>query len=296
MKILVTGKNGQLGQSIKRLLDEKCFANLSSFSFIFTGREELNLENLESIQSYFVRNDIDIIINCAAYTKVDQAEEDQNQANLINHNAVRELAKISKKNKIKLIHMSTDFVFNGQKREPYTEDDKTSPINIYGETKLAGELAIISTMPFNSIIIRTGWVYSEFGNNFVKTMLRLGKERDELSIVADQIGTPTHAADLARTILDILPKITNEVVEIFHYSNEGVCSWYDFAKAIFDLSCISIELHPIATSQYPTVAKRPFYSVLNKEKIKDKYAVEIPQWNASLKDCLHILRKGENIF
>jgi len=290
MKILVTGKNGQLGQSIKRLLDEKCFANLSSFSFIFTGREELNLENLESIQSYFVRNDINIIINCAAYTKVDQAEEDQNQANLINHNAVRELAKISKKSKIKLIHISTDFVFNGHKKEPYTEDDKTSPINIYGETKLAGELAIISTMPFNSIIIRTGWVYSEFGNNFVKTILNLATKSNTLDIVSDQIGTPTYAYNLANLILQIVGSesfLENEKpTSIFHYSNEGKSSWYEFAKEVISISGINCHLNPINTDDYPLPAKRPKYSILSKKKISQEYALNIHHWKDALKTCL----------
>jgi len=293
MKILVTGKNGQLGQSIKRLLDEKCIANLSSFSFIFTGREELNLESLESIQSYFVRNDIDIIINCAAYTKVDQAEEDQNQANLINHNAVRELAKISKKNKIKLIHISTDFVFNGHKREPYTEDDKTSPINIYGETKLAGELAIISTMPFNSLIIRTGWVYSEFGNNFVKTILNLATKSNTLDIVSDQIGTPTYAYDLANLILQIVGSesfLENEKpTSIFHYSNEGKSSWYEFAKEVISIAGINCHLNPINTEDYPLPAKRPKYSILSKKKISQEYALNIDHWKDALKACLQNL-------
>ena len=290
MKILVTGKNGQLGQSIKRLLDEKCFANLSSFSFIFTGREELNLENLESIQSYFVRNDIDVIINCAAYTKVDQAEEDQNLANLINHNAVRELALISKKNKIKLIHISTDFVFNGHKREPYTEDDKTSTINIYGETKLAGELAIISTMPFNSIIIRTGWVYSEFGNNFVKTILNLATKSNTLDIVSDQIGTPTYAYDLAYSILHIVSSekfLQNEKpTAIFHYSNEGKSSWYEFAKEIISIAGINCHINPIKTEDYPLPAKRPKYSILSKKKISQEYALNIHHWKDALRACL----------
>ena len=290
MKILVTGKNGQLGQSIKRLLDEKCIANLSSFSFIFTGREELNLESLDSIQSYFVRNDIDIIINCAAYTKVDQAEEDQNQANLINHNAVRELAKISKKSKIKLIHISTDFVFNGHKKEPYTEDDKTSPINIYGETKLAGELAIISAMPFNSIIIRTGWLYSEFGNNFVKSILNLATKNNTLDIVSDQIGTPTYAYDLAYSILHIVSSekfLQNEKpTAIFHYSNEGKSSWYEFAKEVISIAGINCHLNPIKTEDYPLPAKRPKYSILSKKKISQEYALNIHHWKDALKACL----------
>ena len=293
MKILVTGKNGQLGQSIKRLLDEKCFANLSSFSFIFTGREELNLETLESIQSYFVRNDIDIIINCAAYTKVDQAEEDQSQANLINHNAVRELAKISKRNKIKLIHISTDFVFNGHKKEPYTEDDKTSPINIYGKTKLAGELAIISTMPFNSIIIITGLVYSEFKNNFVKTILNLATKSNTLDIVSDQIGTPTYAYDLAHSILHIVSTehfLENEKpTAIFHYSNKGKSSWYEFAKEIISIAGINCHLNPIKTEDYPLPSERPKYSILSKKKISQEYALYIHHWKDALKACLQNL-------
>ena len=293
MKILITGKNGQLGKSIKRLLDEKCIDNLSFFSFIFTSREELNLENLENIQSYFVSNDIDVIINCAAYTKVDQAEEDQNQANLINHNAVRELAKISKKNKIKLIHISTDFVFNGHKREPYTEDDKTSPINIYGETKLAGELAIISTMPFNSLIIRTGWVYSEFGNNFVKTILNLATKSNTLDIVSDQIGTPTYAYDLANLILQIVGSesfLENEKpTSIFHYSNEGKSSWYEFAKEVISIAGINCHLNPINTEDYPLPAKRPKYSILSKKKISQEYALNIDHWKDALKACLQNL-------
>jgi dTDP-4-dehydrorhamnose reductase len=293
MKILVTGKNGQLGQSIKRLLDEKCFASLESFSFIFTSREELNLENLESIKLYFVRNDIDIIINCAAYTKVDQAEEDQNQANLINHNAVRELAKISQKNKIKLIHISTDFVFNGHKRKPYTEDDKVSPINIYGETKLAGELAIISAIPLNSIIIRTGWLYSEFGNNFVKTILNLATKNNILDIVSDQIGTPTYAYDLAHSILHIVSTehfLENEKpTAIFHYSNEGKTTWHEFAEEIVSIAGINCHLNPIKTEDYPLSAMRPKYSILSKKKISHEYALNINHWKDALKACLQNL-------
>ena len=293
MKILVTGKNGQLGQSIKRLLDEKSIANLNSFSFVFTSREELNLENLESIQSYFVSDDIDVIINCAAYTNVDEAEEDQNQANLINHNAVKELAKISKKNKIKLIHISTDYVFNGHKSKPYTEDDKASPINIYGETKLAGEQAIISIMPFNSIIIRTGWVYSEFGNNFVKTVLNLAKKNNTLNIVSDQIGTPTYAYDLAHSILNIVS--TEQFLEnekqtaIFHYSNEGKSTWYEFAKEIISIAGINCHLNPIKTEDFPLPANRPKYSILSKKKILKEYALNINHWKDALKACLQNL-------
>ena len=285
MNILVTGSNGQLGSEIKDLA-----LNYKKFNFFFKDLPELDICDIDQLEVFFTQNKINTVINCAAYTKVDQAEEDQNQANLINHNAVRELAKISKKNKIKLIHISTDFVFNGHKREPYTEDDKTSPINIYGETKLAGELAIISTMPFNSIIIRTGWVYSEFGNNFVKTILNLAKKNDVLDIISDQFGTPTYAYDLAFLILHIINTDkflqNNKSSEILHYSNEGKSSWYDFAKEIIDISGIDCQLNPIGARDYPLAAKRPKYSILSSKKVSEEYDVSIEHWKDALKICL----------
>jgi|APSaa5957512493_1039668.scaffolds.fasta_scaffold13552_2 dTDP-4-dehydrorhamnose reductase len=290
MRILITGKNGQLGQSIKKIVDERKFPNLINYEFVFIGREELNLEDIASIKPYFDINEFNIIINCAAYTKVDKAEENQKQANLINHTAVRELAKIAKTNNIKLIHISTDFVFNGLKEGPYNENDATSPLSIYGETKLAGELAIMETMNLNSLIIRSGWVYSEFGNNFVKTILKLALTKSSLDIVSDQYGTPTYAYDLAFSILYIITTEkfleNNKSSEILHYSNKGESSWYEFAKEIIRISETNCQLSPIKTKDYPLPAKRPKYSVLSNKKISGTYDLVIKHWKDALKECL----------
>jgi len=290
MKILVTGKNGQLGQSINKIVDEKKIAQLSNFDFVFVGREELNLEYIENFKSYFDINEFDIIINCAAYTEVDRAEEDQRQANLINHIAVKELAKIAKSSNIKFIHISTDFVFNGRKETPYIEDDVTMPLNIYGETKLAGELALMSIMKSNSLIIRAGWVYSEFGNNFVQTILNLAKKNDMLDIVSDQVGTPTYAYDLAFSILCIVVSdkfLENaKLSEIFHYANHGESSWLEFAKEIIRISGINCQLIPIRAEDYPSAAKRPKYSILSNKKILHEYDLKVRHWKDALKDCL----------
>ena len=293
MRILVIGKNGQLGQSIKKNVDEKKIHDLNNYDFVFIGREELNLEHIENIKSYFDLNEFNIIINCAAYTKVDEAEENHKQANLINNIAVREIAKIAKTKNIKLIHISTDFVFDGSKKKPYTEDDATSPLNIYGETKLAGELGVMSIMETNSLIIRTSWLYSEFGNNFVKTILNLATKNNSLDIVSDQIGAPTYARDLADSILHIVSTenfIGNEKpTAIFHYSNEGKSSWYEFAKEVISISGISCHLNPIKTEDYPLPAKRPKYSILSKKKISQEYALNIDHWKVALKTCLQNL-------
>jgi dTDP-4-dehydrorhamnose reductase len=220
---------------------------------------------------------------------VDKAEEDKINADLVNRKAVKKLAKISKEKSIKLIHISTDYVFDGTAFRPYCEEYQTNPNSVYGQTKLDGENEMIKINPHNSIIIRTSWVYSSFGNNFVKTMLRLGKEKDELGVIFDQIGSPTYARDLAQTILDILPNIKNDKVAIYNYSNEGVLSWYDFAKDIMRMAKIDCSINPIETFQYPTPAKRPHYSLLNKSKIKNDFGVEIPYWKDSLSDCLKVL-------
>ena len=290
MRVLVTGKNGQLGQSIKKIVDEKKITNLSNYIFTFIGREELNLEYIDSIRSYFDVNEFNIIINCAAYTKVDKAEANQKQANLINHTAVKELATIAKTKNIKLIHISTDFVFNGLNKKPYTENDVTSPLNIYGETKLAGEKALMSISKSDSLIIRTGWLYSEFGNNFVKTILNLAKKNDALDIVSDQFGTPTYAYDLAFLILYIITTDkfleNNKSSEILHYSNEGKSSWYDFAKEIIGISKMSCQLNPIGAKDYPLAAKRPNYSILSSKKVSEEYDVSIKHWKEALKICL----------
>jgi len=290
MRVLVTGKNGQLGRSIKKIVDEKKITNLSNYDFVFIGREELNLEHIGSIKPYFDVNEFNIIINCAAYTKVDKAEENQKKATLINHTAVRELATIAKTNNIKLIHISTDYVFNGLKEKPYTENDATSPLNIYGETKLDSELAVMSIMSSNSLIIRTGWVYSEFGNNFVKTILNLTKKNDTLDIVSDQFGTPTYAYDLALSILYIVTTDkfleNNNSSEIFHYSNKGESSWFEFAKEIISISGINCQLNPINTEDYPLAAKRPKYSILSSKKVSEEYDLNIEHWKDALKTCL----------
>ncbi len=281
--VLVTGSSGQLGSEIQEL------SNNYEYKFYFTDKDDLDITNADEIKLFVESNNINIIINCAAYTAVDSAESDQEQANLANCLAVKYLAKISKKKNIKLIHISTDYVYDGKNYRPYKEEDITNPNNVYGLTKLDGENEMLKINPYNSIIIRTSWVYSSFGNNFVKTMLRLGKEKDKLGVIYDQIGTPTYAADLAKTILDILPKINHKEVGVYNYSNEGVISWYDFAKEIMRMAKIDCKINPIETSQYPTPATRPYYSLLNKLKIKNNFDVEIPYWKDSLERCLKAL-------
>jgi len=288
MRILITGKNGQLGKSLHKLVSEKKYDN----EFIFVGREELDLSNNNSIINYFDNHDkFDIIINCAAYTAVDKAEVEVKLANQINYLAVRQLAEIAKAQKAKLIHISTDYVFDGESNKSYTEADETNPINVYGKTKLAGEKALQAIMLTNAIIIRTSWVYSEYGNNFVKTMLNLGKERDELNVVSDQIGSPTYATDLAETILKIIDNKNyqdkEQSTEIYHYSNEGEIGWYDFAKEIFKLAKIDCKVCPITTEQYPTPAKRPKSTLMDKGKIVEKFSIKTPYWKETLCSCIN---------
>ena len=290
MKILVTGKNGQLGQSIYKIVNTTNGGNLPPNEFIFTGREELDLSNNNSIASYFDNNNFDVIINCGAYTAVDRAEEEQNLTNQVNHLAIKQLARIAKEQKAKLIHISTDYVFDGTGSKPYKETDKTNPINVYGKTKLAGEKALQEIMPTNAMIIRTSWVYSEYGNNFVKTMLRLGKERDEINVVSDQIGSPTYATDLAKAILKIIDnrdyQDKDKATEIYHHSNKGEISWYDFTKEIFKLAKIDCKVSPITTEQYPTPAKRPRNTLMSKDKIAETFSVGISDWKFSLVSCI----------
>ncbi|MDD2828651.1 MAG: dTDP-4-dehydrorhamnose reductase [Sulfuricurvum sp.] len=281
LNILVTGANGQLGSEIQLIS-----SYYPQYTFTFADRTILDLSNLCTMEDFFETKSFDAIINCAAYTAVDRAESDTELANTINHRFVSMLAKIAKKNHISLVHISTDYVFNGQNYRPYIETDPTEPQGVYGKTKCDGENAILSVASANTVIIRTSWVYSSFGNNFVKTMLRLGRERDSLGVIFDQVGTPTYARDLAQAILEILPNIQNESPEIYHYSNEGCASWYDFAKAIFELSEVECLINPITTDQYPTPATRPHYSLLNKTKIKNDFNLTIPYWRDSLKECL----------
>jgi len=276
--ILVTGGNGQLGSELKEIA-----SNYPDYNFLFTDVKDLDITNHTAVAAFIKSNNINVIINCAAYTAVDKAESEPEISDAINHLAVANFAQIAKDNNIKLVHISTDYVFDGTNHKPYVETDTPNPKSVYGVTKLDGELAMQQINPANSIIIRTSWVYSKYGNNFVKTMLRLAETRDKISVVADQIGTPTNAADLADAILTILPKISNKTVEVFHYSNEGVCSWYDFAKTIFEIKEISIKVNPIETSQYLTPAVRPFYSVINKNKINIEYKLVKKYWIDSLK-------------
>ena len=293
MRILVTGKNGQLGRSIHKLVntDTKIDNNQSSNDFIFVGREELDLSNNNSIINYFDNHDkFDVIINCAAYTAVDKAEKEQEFANQVNHLAVKKLASIANKQQARLIHISTDYVFDGESDKPYIETDTTNPIDVYGKTKLAGEKALQAVMPMNAIIIRTSWMYSEYGNNFVSTMLRLGKERDELNVVSDQIGSPTYATNLAGAVLEIIKNKEfseeSQATQIYHYSNEGGISWYEFAKEIFKIAKIDCKVNPITTQQYPTPAKRPRHTLINKDKIAETFSLVISDGTESLQHCI----------
>jgi len=282
INILVTGGNGQLGSELREIAP-----NYQDYNFLFTDVKDLDITKHNAVAAFIKSNNINVIINCAAYTAVDKAEQQKDVANAINHLAVANFAQIAKDKNIKLIHISTDYVFDGTNNKPYVETDTPNPQSVYGKTKLDGELAMRKINPSNSIIIRTSWVYSKFGNNFVKTMLSLAETKDEVSVVSDQIGSPTNAADLAEAILTILPKISNETVELFHYSNEGVCSWYDFATSIFEISNSQILVKPIETFQYPTPAKRPKVSVLNNKKIKAEYSLKIESWYLSLMKTLN---------
>jgi dTDP-4-dehydrorhamnose reductase len=284
MNILITGCNGQLGNELQLL--EK---NYSEHTFFNTDVHELDITNAEAIDKFVSSNNIDIIINCAAYTAVDKAESNKELCQVLNADAPAYLAKAISKRNGWMIQVSTDYVFDGTKNTPYVETDSPCPNSVYGSTKLDGEKAVEQACK-NTMIIRTAWLYSSFGNNFVKTMMRLGKEKDELNVIFDQIGTPTYARDLAIAIMTAVEK--GIVPGIYHFSNEGVISWYDFTKAIHRLSGItSCHVRPIHTEEYPTAATRPHYSVLDKTKIKKTYGIEIPYWEDSLAECINILNK-----
>tara|TARA_R110000868_G_scaffold384673_1_gene652215 strand:+ start:1762 stop:2625 length:864 start_codon:yes stop_codon:yes gene_type:complete len=278
-KILVTGAKGQLGKCIQDVAKKYL-----QHTFHFKSSEDLDITNNTQIENLFNKEKYDYCINCAAYTAVDKAEQDQKKAFLVNADAVKHLAEACKANKSTLIHVSTDFVFDGLKTSPYTEIDITKPISVYGSSKLKGEQYILEILK-EYFIIRTSWVYSEYGNNFVKTMLRLGKERNEISVVNDQFGSPTYAKDLAILILKIID-LKTEDYGIYHYSNEGAISWYDFAKKIFEVNKIDIKISPIPTNEYPTPAKRPAYSVMSKSKIKKVLDIEIPNWENNILDIV----------
>jgi dTDP-4-dehydrorhamnose reductase len=284
MKILVTGSKGQLGSELRELAG--CYPD---DKFLYTDIEELDITNEIAVDAFFKSNRPEAVINCAAYTAVDKAETDEGTAFLINATAPGNLAKASAKYDCLFVHISTDYVFDGKSYAPLMETSPTNPVSVYARSKFAGEQQILK-LAKKAVIIRTSWLYSAFGNNFVKTILKYGVERGKLNIVFDQTGTPTYAPDLARAVLDILPKAINiQDVELYHYSNEGVCSWYDFARAIVELTGIKCQINPIETKDYPLPAVRPFYSVLNKQKIKDKFETEIPYWRDSLKLCLQRL-------
>ena len=280
--VLVTGANGQLGCEMRVVSQGQ-----ETLVYYFTDVAELDVCDEQAVECFVVDYAIDCIVNCAAYTNVNKAEEDVILCDKLNHLAPAKLARVAAKHHVGLIHISTDYVFNGEHYIPYREDDATCPNSAYGVTKLAGEDAIRAIHP-EAVIIRTSWLYSSFGHNFVKTMICLGGEREKLGVVFDQIGTPTYARDLARVIQHILR--SGIVPGIYHYSNEGVCSWYDFAKAIFDLRGIATcHLLPLHTDEFPTPATRPHYSVLDKTKIKQTYGVEIPYWFDSLRECMEVI-------
>jgi len=285
MKILVTGERGQLGSEIKALAPE-----FPSLEILYTNSDILDITSEADVNAFIGENKPELVINCTAYTAVDQAEEDSLHAGLLNRDAVRNLALACKAYGTFFIHISTDYVFDGTSSTPYVEEDQVNPSSIYGITKMEGEGEILIS-GVKSIILRTSWLYSSFGSNFVKTMIRMGMEKDELRIVSDQIGTPTYAEDLARTILKIASMTAVDgaafIPGIYHYSNEGVASWYDFALAVFEYYGIrNCLVKPIETHEYPTPAKRPAYSILNKSKIKSTFNIEIPHWRDSLKKCV----------
>lgn len=278
-KILVTGCNGQLGSSLRREID-----NDPDIEAVYTDYDTLDITNREAVERFLSDHRFDIIVNCAAYTAVDKAESDEILASALNTGAVGNLGEAAVKTGAKVIHISTDYVFSGQGFRPYEENDEPYPQGIYGRTKLEGE-ALLTSFCQNAMIIRTAWLYSEFGKNFVKTMLDLAETRPEINVVADQIGTPTYAGDLASAIHTII-KHEKWIPGIYHFTDEGVASWYDFTKAIFEMAGKEVKVNPIPTSAYPTPAKRPLYSVLSKSKIKNTYGIDIQYWRDSLRKCL----------
>ncbi len=278
-KIIVIGAAGQLGQCLKTVAQRRGIANI-----IFPSEQDANILNPIELGQLFEKEKPSYIINCAAYTAVDKAEDEVDLAKAINETGARNLANACKQVDATLIHISTDFVFEGNAIKLLDEEDLAQPINVYGQTKLDGEIAIAQVLPAH-VIIRTSWLYSEYGNNFVKTMLKLGAEREELDVIADQVGTPTYAIDLANVIFDCIYS-DKKAYGIFHYSNEGVTSWYDFATAIFQLSETTVKVNPIPGSAYPTKAKRPAFSVMDKSKIKSTFNLTIPYWRDSLVKCI----------
>ena len=292
-KILVTGANGQLGMELQQLA-----RGYPGFEFVFTTREQLPLDDLNAINQFISEHKPQYCINCAAYTAVDKAESEKEVAYRINAEAPGVMAAACKANNIQFLHVSTDYVFKGNGTSPYKEDDKTDPVNLYGDSKLEGEKMVMKHDP-GAIIIRTAWVYSEFGKNFVKTMMRLMAEKEQIGVVSDQYGTPTYAADLAEAIMKIISTFENLTHHspltthggIYHFSNEGQISWYDFAVAIGELTFSSCKVNPITTPEFPTPAKRPAYSVLDKSKIRDTFNIPVKDWQTSLAVCIGKIKK-----
>lgn len=282
MNILITGCNGQLGNEMQLLESQ-----YPQYQWYNTDVQELDISNQQAIEQFVAAHEIDGIVNCAGYTAVDKAEENEELCAMLNQQAPAYLAAAVEKRGGWMVHISTDYVFDGTHHSPYVETDEPCPNSVYGRTKLAGEQEVMQHCK-RSVIIRTAWLYSTFGNNFVKTMIRLGKERPELGVIFDQIGTPTYAGDLAKAIMAVVEK--GIMPGIYHFSNEGVISWYDFTKAIHRLAGITTcHVRPLHTAEYPTPANRPHYSVLDKTKIKTVYGIEIPYWEESLKDCIEKL-------
>ena len=289
--ILVTGAYGQLGNEVRILS-----ANYPEYNFMFTDVDSLDITDKNELIDFVTGNDIRYIINCAAYTAVDKAEDDSELCEKINATAVKNLGLVAAEAGAGIIHVSTDYVFDGTSCHPYSEEMPTKPCSVYGKTKLKGEKNLLKACP-NAIIIRTAWLYSPFGNNFVKTMIKLGSERESLNVIFDQVGTPTYAEDLADAILKAMDQTIDTDHDkggIYHFSNEGVCSWYDFTIKIHEIAGINTcKVNPIETKDYPTKAARPHYSVLNKTKIKQTFNIIIPQWDASLKECIKELSEQE---
>ncbi|WPQ64956.1 dTDP-4-dehydrorhamnose reductase [Chitinophaga sancti] len=281
--VLITGANGQLGQALKQIAGD-----YPAFSFLYTDYTELDITNEEAVTAFFSQQEIHACINCAAYTAVDKAESEEEQAFRLNFEAVMHLANACLAHNARFIQISTDYVFDGKKNTPYTEEDDTDAQSIYGSSKLRGEATALGINE-DTIVIRTAWLYSQYGVNFVKRMRELMQEKDSLNVVFDQAGTPTYAVDLAQVLLSVLSKAIDApgtLGGVYHYSNEGVTSWYDFAIAIRDMSGLSCNIQPVTSDKYPTAAKRPAYSVFNKQKIKDTFGLEVPYWRESLAVCL----------
>ncbi len=294
-KILVTGANGQLGKELKQLCGTHPHPIAIGFDFIFLSREDLPIHNFDLLRNTFKIYYPQYCINCAAYTNVDKAEMEKDLAHIVNAEAVGAVAAICKEFNTRFIHISTDYVFDGTATSPYKEDSATNPQSIYGASKLEGENQAMQFNP-DTIILRTSWLYSAFGKNFVKNMLQLMQQKDEISVVNDQLGSPTYAADLAEVILHIVTRLTTHHSPltayggIYHYSNNGIISWYDFALAIKELTGVNCKINPIATSQFPTAAKRPIYSVLDKTKIQQTFGIKLKDWKESLAICLNKIK------